>query len=64
MQTNSYIKRYQIFNNKIYYIYIKNITIITHEKPKLNTFIIQKIILRNIQINKIYYTKTTKNRKK
>lgn len=62
MQTGSCVKRYQIFNDKVCCVYIEDVTIVTHEKPKLNTFIVQGIILRGMQVDRIYYTETAEDR--
>lgn len=40
----------------------EDVTIVTHEKPKLNTFIVQGIILRGMQVDRIYYTETAEDR--
>lgn len=40
----------------------QDVTIVTQEKPKLNTFIVQGIILRGMQVERIYYTLTSEDR--
>lgn len=40
----------------------EDVTIVTQEKPKLNTFIVQGIILRGMQVDRIYYTETAEDR--
>lgn len=62
MQTGSCVQRYQIFNNKVCCVYIEDVTIVTQEKPKLNTFIVQGIILRGMQVDRTYYTETAEDR--
>lgn len=40
----------------------QDVTIVTQDKPKLNTFIVQGIILRGMQVERIYYTLTEEDR--